>query len=192
MLSDDAIAVYLFLSHWSYEAGLIRASELEDRFAILRALTEDDASNAWEFGDGTRDFEPGDEAVGEEGSCGDCDVLGLGGQTSDLMQLIPRVLSTKWVFIKGDPDNYPSVPHGHYETKGKPWPKLDPYTGRAFKAKDQEEDRLRLTKKEMADLWNDRTFRSFCLEHIAWYYEAYPYYRFRVENPRRLPRWRRR
>ncbi|MCZ2722647.1 hypothetical protein O1D97_13770 [Marinomonas sp. 15G1-11] len=94
-----------------------------------------------------------------------------------------------WVFTKADPDSYPSVPHGHYKSQNKAWPKLNPYTGRVFSSKHQEDKSLRLSQKEMKLIWNDEKFKSFCREMIVWYQEQFPYYGFHVRHTLRFPRW---
>lgn len=94
-----------------------------------------------------------------------------------------------WVFTKSDPDSYPSVPHGHYQDKNAKWPKLNPYTGRAFSSKHTEDRPKRLTKSQMRIIWRDEKFRSFCREMIVWYQEQFPYFAFPVCRPLRLPIW---
>jgi hypothetical protein len=118
-------------------------------------------------------------------------------------ELTPRVVSpanrddewmeflclNKWVFTKSDPDDYPSVPHGHYESQNRKWPKLNPYTGRVFSAKDQEDKSKKLKKKQMKIIWSDSKFRSFCREMVVWYLEENPHYNFAVKYPLRMPKW---
>lgn len=94
-----------------------------------------------------------------------------------------------WHFTGSDPDSYPSVPHGHFQSAARPWPKLNPYTGRVFSSKHQENPSSRLTKKAMRNLWGDESFRDYCRKHIMWYMEAYTFYNFPVRHPLRLPRW---
>lgn len=94
-----------------------------------------------------------------------------------------------WVFTKSDPDSYPSVPHGHHKSQNKKWPKLNPYTGRVFKAKHQEDISSRLSKKQMKTIWQDEKFKSFCREMVVWYQEQFPYFEFSVHRPLRMPRW---
>lgn len=77
-----------------------------------------------------------------------------------------------WVFTKSDPDSYPSVPHGHFRSQNNKWPKLNPYTGRVFASKHQEDKKQRLSKKQMKVIWSDEKFKSFCREMIVWYQEA--------------------
>lgn len=93
-----------------------------------------------------------------------------------------------WLFTRSDPDSYPSTPHGHLQRANRGWPKLNPYTGRAFKARHQEDSLLRLGKKEMRDLWEDETFRDFCRSYIVWYIETFPMHRFATRHPLRFPR----
>ncbi|MCS2172637.1 hypothetical protein MUU46_20345 [Scandinavium sp. TWS1a] len=64
----------------------------------------------------------------------------------------------KWLFTVGDADCFPSVPHGHYKRKTKPWPKLNPYIGVVFSSMQTEDVSSRLTKKEMKLLWNESKF----------------------------------
>lgn len=99
-------------------------------------------------------------------------------------------LFQKWVFTKSDPDPYPATPHGHLYNQTRRWPKLNPYTGRAFRNKHQEDISLRLNKRDMITLWNDEKFRDFCRSHILWYAEQYPYHSFPVSHPLRFPRWK--
>lgn len=98
------------------------------------------------------------------------------------------LFASTWVFTKSDPDSYPSVPHGHYRNQNKEWPKLNPYTGRAFKEKHQEDKAERLSRKELKQLWSDEKFKTFCREMIVWYQEQYPHFEFHVANPLQLPR----
>lgn len=92
-----------------------------------------------------------------------------------------------WVFTKSDPDSYPSVPHGHFKSQNNKWPKLNPYTGRVFTSKHQEDRQQRLTKEQMKTIWSDEKFKSFCREMIIWYQEKFPYYDFPVRRPYRMP-----
>jgi hypothetical protein len=102
-----------------------------------------------------------------------------------------RGLTSRWVFTLSDPDRYPSVPHGHLNAASNAWPKLNPYTGRAFTRKYQEDLRLRLSRNEMRILWNDQAFRAFCRNHVVQYMGTFPTYRFPVSRPLHFPRWRR-
>jgi hypothetical protein len=109
------------------------------------------------------------------------------------LQFLPRGLSNPWIFTKGDPDPYPSVPHGHLNHKNQQWPKLNPYSGRAFIQKDLEQSDLRLKRDDMISLWNDKDFRKHALDQIGWYQKTFPYHKFSVSQEKvdKLPKWRR-
>lgn len=94
-----------------------------------------------------------------------------------------------WVFTKADADSYPSVPHGHFKNQNAKWPKLNPYTGRIFKSKHQEDKSNRLNRKQMQIIWSDEKFKSFCREMIIWYQEQFPHHNFPVRNALRFPVW---
>ncbi len=103
--------------------------------------------------------------------------------------ILEFIALNEWYFTGSDPDSYPSVPHGHHQCATLHWPKLNPYTGRVFSSKHQEDVSKRLTKKKMHNLWSDESFRDFCRKHIMWYKEKYLYYNFPVKHPYRLPLW---
>ena len=86
---------------------------------------------------------------------------------------LPGIEKT-WVFTKADPDPLPSVPHGHFKDKDNPEPKLDPYKGKAFKINGNEEEKYRLTKKEMVILWDSSDFQRFCKEKLKDFVEREP------------------
>lgn len=114
---------------------------------------------------------------------------GKGGSGSNDENWMEFLCLGVWVFTKSDPDSYPSVPHGHYRDQNNKWPKLNPYTGRVFKAKHQEDTSSRLSKKQMRAIWQDEKFKSFCREMVVWYQEQYPYFEFPVRRSLRMPRW---
>ena len=92
----------------------------------------------------------------------------------------------RWLFIKGDPDPHPAVPHGHRD--GKPFPKLDPYLGSIHVSTTETSGRL--SKDDTRALWNDQRFRDFAAEALVHFIGKNPKYVWRVANPRRLPRSR--
>jgi hypothetical protein len=96
-----------------------------------------------------------------------------------------------WVFTKADPDPYPSTPHGHWKNQNQKWPKLNPYSGRAFLTKHQEDVGKRLSKVQMKLLWSDEKFKDFCRAHIVWYRESFPFHDFGRSNKLLLkfPKW---
>lgn len=94
---------------------------------------------------------------------------------------------TSWIFTKTDAVSYPSVPFGFYRNPNNPWPKLNPYTGRVFVAKHQEDVNLRLSKVDIQNIWQDERFKSFCREIIIWYQEQYRSEKFPLRNQLRSP-----
>lgn len=172
------------LAETHYELGLIDINELQERIEVAQWLTCDDSSIS-------DPRTPLVEAEGSEANQND---------TTDLVKVTIKntpndqnwlefLFDGKWYFTKSDPDPYPSTPHGHLHSPNKPWPKLNPYTGRAFKEKHQEDSSLRLPKHKMRLLWRDPKFQSFCRDHIIWYIEEHPHHSFPVRYPLRLPRW---
>tara|TARA_R110001583_G_C5648135_1_gene408451 strand:+ start:2473 stop:3006 length:534 start_codon:yes stop_codon:yes gene_type:complete len=115
-----------------------------------------------------------------------------GGQRTDVSPRLELLMMNQWMFTLGDADCYPSVPHGHYKSKTREWPKLNPYTGRVFSDVHKEDVSKRLSKKEMIKLWNDSTFIEHCRAQVLWYSDFASSYGF--PNARRgklaFPRWR--
>jgi len=174
----------LVLAELSFELGLINVTEYEERHRVARWLAEDESSAGY-----SRDPREPPAPMGEPRQAEDeyANVKGSGNvDEPDWMELL--VLG-RWLFTKSDPDAYPSTPHGHLLSATREWPKLDPYTGRVFKEKHQEDATLRLTKREMQRLWRDHAFRDFCHSYILLYVEAHPHYAFRVRNPLHFPDW---
>ena len=173
----------LLLAEFSFELGLIGVDEYAERVHVARWLDDDNASS----------MDPREPACGrlegEESQNDPSEIQIRRIATSPDSDWLELLLLGKWVFTRSDPDPYPSTPHGHLHNENRPWPKLNPYTGRAFKAKHQEEATMRLTKKEMRMLWRTQAFRDFCRSHILWYIEAHPHHAFRVPRPLRFPRW---
>jgi hypothetical protein len=178
------------LAKFNLQFGLIGIDEYIERREV--ALWLDDEN-------GVR-LDPRDPAVSEErreetesGSAENATDLpqkGGGDRRLDPDSGEVEFLFQGWVFTKSDPDPYPSTPHGHWLDSNAKWPKLNPYTGRVFKGKHQEDVSARLKRKQMKKLWNDSKFRDFCRSYILWYVEAFPHHTFGVANPLRFPQWR--
>jgi hypothetical protein len=190
--SVEARYAYWFLTDWEFDFSLIGISEYIEREEVFAWLVDDEAINAADprgeaqAEEQERRIEPRNES--DQGEIGKTPPEA----ENPLLEFIPTGLSNRWCFTKDDPDFYPSVPHGHLNQKTNAWPKLNPYTGRAFSTKDIEATAYRLQKREMIQLWNDSKFRQHALETIVWYEATFPYYKFPVRNPCRLPHWRRR
>jgi hypothetical protein len=182
-MRDDILT---FLAEVSLDFGLIGISEYYERRRVARWLYD----RHDELFDPRAD-PPGPEDHREEQQSDSANAPGH-GRSGDGPRISDRgeieFYYRGWVFTKADPDPYPSTPHGHWEHQNNTWPKLDPYQGRVFAKKHQEDVGRQLRKKEMRELWGDPRFRDFCRGHILWYMEQFPYHEFRVRNPMRFPR----
>ena len=105
-----------------------------------------------------------------------------------ILRLVPGFHTglQSWEFRKGDPDPYPSVPHGHFISNNKK--KLDAYLGTIFLmgvASGRE------SRASIIALWNDQSFRAFAAEAIRHFAAGHPNWNWRVPDPYRLPGRRR-
>lgn len=177
----------LTLAEISFQLRLIDISEYEERVEVAYWLSEENPSFIDPRGldnkeDGDLEKGSDDRTVGEA-----VNIIGSGKALDP--NWLELIVLGKWYFTLSDDDPYPSVPHGHMQSENRPWPKLNPYTGRAFKAKHQEEPSLSLSKHEMRNMWRDEKFRSYCRSHVLRYMETYPYFTFGVRDPLRFPLW---
>lgn len=196
-LEREASIVFWFISDVEYSLGVISLADIQDRAEVYAWLLDPGAGGAsvdprdGESPGESNESPPQDEST--ETATPAIPSSGTGGKAEDPpLQFLPAGLRSRWCFTKNDADFYPSVPHGHLNDKNNSWPKLNPYTGRAYAAKEKEKSSLRLTRDEMISLWNNQHFRKHALETIAWYSETYPRYHFPVPKPFHLPKWRRR
>ena len=135
------------LAELHYRFGLIGIAEYEERCRIAE----------WLYGGSVQHVDPrdaGDEERerGNEGksSSGNSTVRVRRGDPNDPHDPgYASFLFNDWVFTKADPDPYPSTPHGHWQSQNNKWPKLDPYNGRVFKAKHNEDVPKRLNRSRM-------------------------------------------
>ena len=178
------------LADLHYECGLIGISEYSERQAVAHWLDDGERVSADPRSDAEGgDFNADEPDKNEALNSGQNGPRSSSNDDDDTLYFI----WFSWVFTRQDEDSYPSTPHGHLLDPNRRWPKLNPYTGRVFKAKEQEDAQLRLGKKPMRLLWRDQRFREFCRSHIVWYMESHPYYDFPVRHPFRFPRpWRKR
>lgn len=182
------------LAEFSYHFGFIGIDEYFERIKIACWLSEDSSTIKIKdprLSDDERDLEKDNEEIGDIGLKISCSKSGSRDENLDLPfdeNWIEFVFNKQWFFTKSDRDPYPSTPHGHFKGKNNRWPKLNPYTGRVFKTKHQEETSKRLSKNELKKLWSEKRFRSFCREYIMWYMEEFPDYKFPVPHPLRFPR----
>lgn len=197
-LEEEAKIVFWFITDVEYSIGVASLADLHEREEVFEWLDPgaggrrpDPRGQKHSADESQRPNEP-DEPQAPPPPESSADSVSGDREEDEPLQLLPLGLRNRWCFTKNDVDFYPSVPHGHLNDKTNPWPKLSPYTGRAYSAKDHEDTKLRLSRQEMITLWNNKQFRRHALETIAWYSETFPQYHFPVANPRRLPRWRRR
>lgn len=167
--------------------GLIDLTEFEERLKVAGWL----ASEGSEVPDPREPKLPDAFEISAETTSVKSESTARDGPSSgfDAPDWLELVVLKKWYFTRSDPDPYPSTPHGHLQSASRAWPKLNPYTGRAFKAKYQEDRARRLSKSEMQVIWADQAFRDFCRSHIVWYMEEHPHHKFGVRHPLRFPWW---
>jgi len=182
------IQVLITLANVSFDLGLIDGAEYDERCRVALWLGDKDSSTA-DPREPYLDLLAAPE-MGSDSQQQDADSVKLVTKKRlDDPGCLELVMLSKWFFTRSDPDPYPSTPHGHLESPNRPWPKLNPYTGRVFKAKHQEDMSLRLKRSELRRLWQAGEFRDFCRAYILWYLDAFPHHAFLVRHPLRLPRW---
>jgi hypothetical protein len=191
-LKFEALLDFHAQSLFAASAGLISIPEFHQRVSVLAWLVEETDQDPRD-----PDFPSADEPTpvdtppdGAGPGEGGAPAAG-GGRRPPPVHFLTRGLRKKWVFTIGDPDPHPSIPHGHFEDQNRPWPKLDPYRGHVFARMQIEDVSMRLTRDELIALWNDDKFRKHCHDQLEWFIERNPDWRFRVRNPLRLPRRRR-
>ena len=167
----------------SFQYGLIGIDEFQERLDVVNWIINDTKAID------PRVPKPIENDISEKKSGLKIELRSTVKQNSDSPDWIEFLFDRKWYFTKSDPDSYPSTPHGHLNNPKNAWPKLNPYTGRVFKTKNQEDTSMRLSKPQMKKLWNDHKFRSFCRDYIMWYMEEYSHHTFSVLLPLRFPRW---
>lgn len=92
---------------------------------------------------------------------------------------------TDWLFRVGDPDFFPSIPHGHGVNNSKI--KLDCYLGYFYDVRivDPKKKNVgRETRQYIIDLWNNDKFRTLAINCIDWYLDRFPKFRWRVPTKR--------
>ncbi len=180
------VRTLIFLANVSFEFGLIDLNEFNERINVARWIGQESPAP-----DPREPFINERTELDQEPDKDDPEVRPLVQVASNLSEQ-DRILFLafkKWYFTISDPDPDPSTPHGHLNSPNNKWPKLNPYTGRVFKAKHQEDRTQRLTKKEMRELWRTEAFRDFCRSHILWFAEQFPSHRFDVKDRLRFPVW---
>jgi len=180
------------LSDMSLMAGLIGYFEYTERQEIADWLEDPSGRIPDPRVTGHEHHEPLSEDSSEENRDDEGQSSTTGKHRADVPPWLELLMMNQWMFTLGDADCYPSVPHGHFKSKTREWPKLNPYTGRVFSDVHREDVSKRLSKKDMIKIWNDSKFIEHCREQIHWYSDFAPSYGF--PNARRgmlaFPRWR--
>lgn len=176
----------IFLAELHLHVGLIGIDDFTERCTVARWLDDNNVGHdprepaTAEGNDGIK-FEDQTNLSGDGDASPHESKNDYAGDVLELMWF-------EWVFTRQDEDPYPSTPHGHLRDPNRKWPKLNPYVGRVFTQKHQENVKLRLTKKRMIALWSDQRFRDFCRSHILWYTERFPQHTFSITHPLRFPK----
>ena len=91
-----------------------------------------------------------------------------------------KMQNCRWFFTIGDPDDHPSVPHGHDKEHGY---RLDAWTGKIY-PKGNERNRIigKLSRQELSCLHSDPKFLNYAQKQIKWYRENYPNITFYVPD----------
>jgi len=187
------------LSDFSYALGLIGLAEYEERQEVALWLAGSTNHQSDPRVRNDEEIERSDQRRAEEdvtnisvGSRLGVNGGGASAPEEDVNGWTRFLFNNRWMFTLGDVDCYPSVPHGHLNSKTREWPKLNPYTGRVFASVHQEKVAERLTIAEMKTLWNDDKFIELCRKQIHWYTDFSERYDFPNARYGRhvLPRWR--
>lgn len=194
-LSTEAAQDFLFLTGMSLKFDLIQRTIYLERMSVLSQIGHpDDAATAfaqevvrqndWHIDD---EWGHGPSELVEEDEKGDLVERSIGHDDHGDIHFMTDAGGLKnWFFRPGDPDYFPSVPHGHWENRDKR--KLDAYLGWIYQGSKQTD---RLKRKSIIALWNDENFRNVATVAIEYYLTNHPHYNgWRVANPRRLPRRR--
>lgn len=192
-LSEAAQEDYFSLVRMTWKSELISSSELHKRLRVLDDMRGREAS--WTYNpvwarQSDCEYEKHLEGI-FEAPClpstnhQDWDDVEPSGGGTPVLHLVIRLAKGEWIFYKGDPDPYPSVPHGHGTLDERR--KLDAYLGYIYIGGIVDG---RLTKTETINLWNDDKFRRFAQDALEHFLAQNPKHSFRVRNPRKLPRKR--
>lgn len=95
------------------------------------------------------------------------------------------VLKSPWEFTIGDPDPFPSVPHGHLQSNKKV--KLDSYLGYTYDTSNGNQMLERESRQFIISLWNCEKFRNFATKQLNWFIQQNPAFVWRVNQPLRIP-----
>jgi hypothetical protein len=182
-LTSDAAWTYLELTRQALIHGGITFADFRFRMRFLRDCTEPDSPVAEIAREVLEDAETSDEwsndgeRAGKVGDVGKTQEEGRhqrqAAHPNDplVTYFVPHASTglADWEFHKGDPDFFPTIPHGHRVQE-----KLDAYRGFIY-ADDRQTGRV--PRRMIVALWNEEKFRSFAYEAIVHYRETYPEFR---------------
>jgi hypothetical protein len=197
-LNKEAASDYFLISRIECSVGSISHAEFIDRMRCLRSMCRE-KNRKWFFP--RLDFE------GSENEAADDWILesepmsntkerrtSVLKETVSESSQIPAVAFfssnavglSDWEFHPLDVDFFPSIPHGHYQSKKQP--KLDAYQGWVYQRSRQIR---REPRAAIIALWNDPKFRTVARMAIDFYLENFPKYNgWRVHLPQKIPRRR--
>ncbi len=174
-MNQSAIDYFIFLTELSFDYGLIDLFIYEERIAFIADL-QTEASHVNE--ELNENFLTTDQKSSSLSAPPETQIIAF-------LTTQAGVLGSTWKFTLGDPDYFPSIPHGHLNQNEKI--KLDSYLGYTY---DTSNGNMKLKREDRAyivKLWNDAKFRDFAVKQIHWFISQYPRYIWRVMYPTRIP-----
>lgn len=209
MYLDEAGAhVYLFTTDLALDWGLIGSGEYFTRLACLRSMLDPAAELhglvSERLAPVGEEFPQGWPDDGESGSSGVVPVLEIHYEDGHPRETPPDrkepqvlhvitdqagILGVKWVFHQYDDDFFPSVPHGHLQSK--PGVKLDAYRGYTYDTGQGNASLTRERRDFIVGLWKDPKFRVFARKALDYFVARHPFFNWwdqrRILHPLRLP-----
>lgn len=167
---SEAEDLYVLITEVSFQLGIIDLFVYEERIDFL-----DETKGAEEI------QQYGGEFVSEATS----PQRPIRQPTLALVTLRAGVLKSPWEFTIGDPDPFPSVPHGHLQSNNKV--KLDSYLGHTYDTSNGKQMLKRESRHFIISLWNSQKFRDFAIKQLNWFIQNNPAFVWRVSRPHRIP-----
>jgi hypothetical protein len=193
-MKEEAIQIFKLISRIEFEIGFISIQDYYLRLVTLFQLTgrSDKIRNYIIENFDNQEFLES-EYVDENSSdklvdnIEEVENYKNNGNEEDFLQFItPKIGKiSKWKFTIGDPDFFPSIPHGHSTNNDKI--KLDSYRGYYYDTTNTKVKAGfigRETRQYIIELWNNDNFRIFAIKQIDWYLQRYPKYKWRVSKLR--------
>jgi len=171
IFTNESLEQYEFLTQISFNYGLIDIFTLDERLEFINNdRFEDSVQELSEVNEFFEIINPIPHRIEFP--------------TLSLMSTTKGSLGDFWGFTLGDPDHFPSIPHGHLKSNSKI--KLDSFLGYTFDTSNNKQLK-RESKEYIAKLWNSEKFRAFSLKQINWFINKNPSFKWRTNNPVRLP-----